>query len=83
MALTGAMLVADPEMTIPLLMYTHRRKTLGALLMAYAVYFALIAIVLFAIGFTRPIGRVMLVGAVVMGLAAVYFLFASKKQHHQ
>ena len=78
-AVTGAMLVADPEVTIPVIAVTHPKRSLGAMLLAYAVYIAMFGAVLFFVGFTRPIGRLVLAGALVMGLAGGYFLFHTSR----
>lgn len=75
-ALTGAMLVADPEMTVPVLAITHPKKSIGLVLLMWAISLVVIGSLFYMVGFTRGIGKLFLGMALLVGLASGYMLFS-------
>lgn len=78
-AITGATIVAQPEVGIPVAVVTHPRAATGLFLLYWALSFVIFGAVLFVVGFTRSLGKLALAFALVLGLAGGYMLFGGGK----
>jgi len=72
--------VAQPEIGVPILVVTHPKKSIGAVLLAWTIVLLLIGIVLSVPKFSRGIGHVVLIIGVLTGAASAWMLFSKKKE---
>jgi hypothetical protein len=78
MSATAAMMAFDPEMTLPAMAAAHPRASLGAILIACSVVLAIVSVAAFALGFSRTIGRFVLLVSALAGIAGAHLTVRRK-----
>lgn len=70
--------VADPEISVPLLVVTHPKKTLGAVLVAWAIVLIFVGIVMSIVTVTRRLGSAVVIIGLITGAAGGFLTFRNK-----